>query len=238
MKRYFVILLLFAAQLASFAQNPNGEQAKVDTKEQLKGDIEEVLEGEKKKARFFQSLSFGVDLVGPVMRSFGSQGDYQGFLQLNIKGKFLPVVEVGYGSADKEDYYTKVKYKAKAPFGRAGIDFNFLKNKLDDYRVTGGVRYGFTHFNYDTSTPVPENDESGATGPTIDTSGTCTLHWAELVVGVDAKVWGPLHMGWTIRYRRKISCKYDDCDPLYAPGFGNASKTAQWMALYTIGFQI
>ena len=237
-KHIFILILLLTSQLTAFAQKPvvqpadTAKSQKGLTKQQLKTEAEEVLEG-KTKARFFQSLTVGVDLVGPVMQVLSSQYDYQAFAQMNIKGQYLPVFELGYGRADKEDYYSKVKYKAKAPFFRIGCDYNILKNKVDDYRLTVGLRYGFTSFNYDTSTPTDSLKTVFA-----DTSGKCTLHWAEVVVGVDAKVWGPLHMGWSVRYRRRLKCSYDDKEPLYAPGFGNAVESARWMALYTIGLQI
>lgn len=231
-KAYIFLLLITVAHLSAFAQQPQTKQDATEDTQLQDNDIKAISETSQKKPRFFQSISAGVDVVGPVINVLSNQGDYQAFVQLNIKGRYLPVVELGYGMADKEDYYTKIKYKAKAPFGRIGCDFNLLKNKLDNYRLTAGIRYGYTHFNYDTSTP-----DSTKTVFT-DTSGKCTLHWAELVLGVDAKIWGPLHMGWSVRYRRRISCKYDDCDPLYAPGFGNAAETSRWMALYTIGIQI
>lgn len=95
--------------------------------------------------------------------------------------------------------------------------------------------------------PQPETPQSaraqmltrGGTDETefITTSEKCKVHWAELVFGVDAKIAGPLHMGWSIRYRRRLSASDYVNAPLYAPGFGDASKGTCFMALYTIGLQ-
>lgn len=179
-----------------------------------------------------RSISVGIDMLGPGMRYFGEQGDYQAFVQANLLGKFLPVIEIGYGNADKHNDDTFVSYKAKGPFARIGCDYNILKNKHDDYRMMVGVRYAMTKFDYDTSIPT---DSLHTTFTTL--SEKCTVHWLEFAFGVDAKVWGPLHMGWSVRYRRRMGCSDYVNDPLYAPGYGNASESASFMGLYTIGLQ-
>ena len=44
--------------------------------------------------------------------------------------------------------------------------------------------------------------------------------------GVDAKVVGPVHLGWTVRYRRRISSSDSQIgDVWYVPGFGRSGKT-------------
>ena len=53
-----------------------------------------------------------------------------------------------------------------------------------------------------------------------------SVSWIEGVFGVDAKVVGPVHLGWTVRYRRRINST--DCqigDMWYVPGFGRYDKT-------------
>ena len=186
----------------------------------------------KEKHRFFESISVGIDLLGPGMRYFSDQGDYQAYAQLNIKGKFLPAIEAGYGTADKSDITTKIDYKAKGTFFRIGCDYNILKNKHDDYRLMVGLRYGFSSFNYDTTGPVDSLMTEFTT-----THETATMHWAEVCFGVDAKVWGPLHMGWSVRYRRRLKCSDYINDPQYAPGYGNAVEGTRLMGLYTISLQ-
>ena len=49
----------------------------------------------------------------------------------------------------------------------------------------------------------------------------CNFHWIEAVVGVDAKIFGPLHLGWSIRYKRRIAHKEGEFEKTwYVPGFG------------------
>lgn len=222
MKRLFVILSSFLlVSFTSYAQKQ--EPAKNDVAE------EEV---EKTKTPFFESLSLGVDLVGPVMYKVSDYGDFQASLQANIKGRYLPVVELGYGKAEKSYDDEKVRYATGAPFMRIGCDMNILKNKHDDYLLLVGVRYGLTSFDFDTTLLEPKDDMAGVM------TEKCTLQWFELAFGVDAKVWGPLHMGWSFRYRKRLSISDCNNKPLYAPGFGNADGSSQFMALYTIGIHI
>ncbi|MCM1078012.1 MAG: DUF6048 family protein [Bacteroidales bacterium] len=185
-----------------------------------------------KKTPFLESISVGIDLAGPIRRAMSGRGEYQAFVQAHIKGLFLPTVEVGYGTADRYDADTFTSYKTKAPFGRIGCDFNILKNRHDDYRLTAGIRYGITSFSYDTTTPDDEEQTSFTT-----VTEKCTLQWAELTFGADAKVWGPLHMGWSLRYRRKLSRTGYTALPVYAPGYGRGTESSRWMALYNISLQ-
>lgn len=55
---------------------------------------------------------------------------------------------------------------------------------------------------------------------------SCNQHWAEVVIGIDAKITGPLHLGWNIRYKRRLSHK--DCsagNTWYIPGYGKYGDT-------------
>ena len=49
----------------------------------------------------------------------------------------------------------------------------------------------------------------------------CHYHWAEAVFGVEAKIWGPLHLGWSVRYRQRISFDNGELgNSWYVPGYG------------------
>lgn len=211
----------------------------------------------KESMAFLRHLAFGVDIVGPLMYQFADNGDFQAFAQANLNGTYFPVVEIGYGKADKYDVDTDVRYKAKAPFVRIGCDYNVLRDKRADYRLVLGLRYGFTSFDFDTEAPIADTpatpddgdnaSEDNATPAAFlaDTAGSgrtlttekCKVHWTELVFGVDAKVWGGLHMGWSLRYRKRLKCSDYTNVPQYAPGYGNAENSSRFMALYCISYQ-
>ena len=51
-------------------------------------------------------------------------------------------------------------------------------------------------------------------------------HWAELLAGVDAKIVGPFRLGWSFRYRSRISQKHGDIgEAWYVPGYGKKGSS-------------
>ena len=49
----------------------------------------------------------------------------------------------------------------------------------------------------------------------------CSYHWLEVALGADAAIWGPLHLGWSVRYKRRIA--HNDGiigRTWYVPGYG------------------
>ncbi len=174
----------------------------------------------------FRGVAVSVDLVGPAEMMFGDYGQYEAAARINLKDKYFPVVELGWGKANAEDVATQLTYKTNAPYVRAGMDFNLMKNKHDIYRLLGGVRYAYTSFKYDVNSPNivdpvwKDNVEYNAEGV------KCNYHWFEFSFGVDAKIWGPVRMGWTVRYRKKLYSKAGDFGtPWYVPGFGKSGST-------------
>ena len=101
----------------------------------------------------FRGMTVGVDIIGPVQLMVSDYGQYEASLRINLKDKYYPIFELGYGKADASDESTRINYKTSAPYFRIGVDWNLLKNKHDVYRLFGGFRYGFTSFKYDVSAP-------------------------------------------------------------------------------------
>lgn len=176
---------------------------------------------EKDSVPLFNGLAVSFDLVGPVMQAMSDYGDYEAALRINLHDQYFPIVEVGYGRAERDDEVTGIYYKTGAPFFRIGCDLNILKNKHAPNRLYAGVRYAFTSYNVDIArTGVIDPVWGSETGFSID-GETCNQHWFEVVFGLDAKIWGPLHMGWTVRYKRRLSHKDSSIgNTWYIPGYG------------------
>lgn len=182
---------------------------------------EKILALENKPVPFFNGIAVSADLVGVAQMTFGDYGQYEAALRLNLKNKYFPVFELGYGKADAEDLATRLTYKTSAPYGRVGVDFNLMKNKRDVNRLYGGFRYAYTNYQFDLFCP-------GVTDPTWGESAefkaqdvACNYHWLEFVFGVDAKIWGPIRLGWSARYKRRLF--HDDGtvgNTWYVPGYG------------------
>ena len=177
---------------------------------------------EKDSIPLFRGFSVSFDLVGPAMLMLGDHGEIEGALRVNLHDQWFPIVEVGVGKASHEkDEVTGITYKTTAPYFRLGIDLNLLKNKHQSNRLYGGIRYAFTSYKADIireALPDPVwQSESG-----FGVEGLkCNMHWMEVVFGIDAKIFGPLHLGWNVRYKRRISHKEGNIGQTwYVPGFG------------------
>lgn len=175
---------------------------------------------------FFRGVAVSGDLVGLAQKAFGSYGQYEAALRINLKDKYFPVFELGYGKADAEDATTNMSYKTSAPYGRVGIDFNLAKNKHDDYRLYGGFRYALTYYKFSVSGTGVTDPVWGEEVPFDVKDMSCNYHWLEGVFGVDAKLFGPIRLGWSLRYRRRLM--HDDGtagNTWYVPGFGKQGGT-------------
>ena len=185
-----------------------------------------VQAAEKGTIPLFRGISVGTELIGPIQMMLSDYGQYEGMVQINLKDRFFPVVEIGMGKADKQDDVTGISYKTSAPYGRIGCDFNVTKDKHDIYRVLVGARVAYTSFKYDISSPGVSDPVWGTKTDysAANVAGNCL--WAELVGGVNAKIWGPLHLGWTVRYKTRIHNKDGEIGaPWYVPGFGRGGSS-------------
>ncbi|MDD6516780.1 MAG: DUF6048 family protein [Prevotella sp.] len=169
----------------------------------------------------FRGVQVKTDLVGIIQKAVSSYGQYEVGARVNLKDKYFPVIELGYGKADETNDVTGTSYKTSAPYGKIGIDFNILKNKHDIYRFYVGLRYAYTNFKIDVDHAPLTDPVWGGQSPFSAHDVKAHYHWAELTAGIDAKIVGPLHLGWSARYKRRIA--HDDGElgnVWYVPGFG------------------
>lgn len=169
----------------------------------------------------FQGFAVSFDLVGAGMLAFSDYGQYEGALRVNLRDEWFPIVEIGYGKAERNDEVTHMYYRTAAPYFRVGVDRNLLKFKHGPNRLYGGLRYAYTSYKVDIARPdFPDPHWLWDTSFGVK-DASCYYHWLEVVVGIDAKIVGPLHLGWSVRYKRRIAySKHDFGDTWYVPGFG------------------
>lgn len=179
------------------------------------------LTAQKDTVAFFRGVAVSADVVGLAQLAFSDYGQYEAALRINLKDRYFPVFELGYGTADSDNPTTNLKYKTSAPYWRVGMDFNIAKNKHDAYRVYAGARYAMTYYKFDV---VGSGLKDPVWGDDVDYNVKgmkAYYHWMEAVFGVDAKIAGPLRLGWSVRYRRRIT--HDDGNigkTWYVPGYG------------------
>lgn len=179
------------------------------------------LTAQKDTVAFFRGVAVSADVVGLAQLAFSDYGQYEAALRINLKDRYFPVFELGYGTADSDNPTTNLKYRTSAPYWRVGMDFNIAKNKHDAYRVYAGARYAMTYYKFDV---VGSGLKDPVWGDDVDYNVKgmkAYYHWMEAVFGVDAKIAGPLRLGWSVRYRRRIT--HDDGNigkTWYVPGYG------------------
>ncbi|MDR0896141.1 MAG: DUF6048 family protein [Prevotellaceae bacterium] len=186
----------------------------------------------------YNGTMVGVDLWGIGGKVLGSDFlSSEVSVDVNLKNRFFPVLEVGYGKTNATaDNGTR--YQSAAPYFRIGVNYNVLYKKTFKNYFFVGMRYAFSSFNYhitstatlDDGTAVNPNLHDpvwGDTTPPFDYRMKGSMHWLEIYAGLRAHIWDSLYMGWGIRMKYRLSSSSGaNGDPWYVPGFGRyASNT-------------
>ena len=177
---------------------------------------------QKDSIAFFRGFAVSFDMAGAGMLMLSDYGQYEAALRVNLHDEWFPIIEAGIGKAEHDDEVTQINYSTSAPYFKIGIDKNMLRDKHGPNRLYLGLRYGFTSYKIDIAHPVFQDPYwQWDTGYSIK-DAACKYHWAEIVFGVDAKIFGPLHLGWSVRYKQRLahSEEGDWGKPWYVPGFG------------------
>lgn len=178
------------------------------------------------KVKVIQHIAISADLIGPIQMAVSNYGQYEAQARFDIKDKFYPVIELGIGKADATDESTQIRYKTAAPYGRIGCDWNLLKDKHDIYRLFAGFRYAFTSYKFDVSQPHLVDPVWGDDVAFGAENVKANQHWLEAVGGVDVKIWGPIRLGWSLRYKKRIAHQDGSLGKTwYVPGFGKTSDS-------------
>ena len=182
---------------------------------------------QKDSVPLFRGFAVSFDLVGFASMQLSDHGEYEGAFRVNIHDEWFPIVEIGYGKADHEtDEVTHISYKTQAPYFRIGVDKNLLKDKHGPYRLYGGLRYAFTSYKVDLDCQDLVDPVWNRLADFAVKDEPCNYHWLEAVLGVDAKIFGPLHLGWSVRYKRRIAHKDGVMGRTwYVPGYGLEEDT-------------
>ena len=180
----------------------------------------------KKRLPLFAGVSVSVDMAGLGMALFSPYGQYEAAARINMRGKYFPIFEAGVGVSDHTDETSNIHYKVHAPYFRLGMDYNVMKSIRTGNRIFVGARYGFSTFKYDLDGPDIVDPVYGTTLPFRYEGLSGANHWGEIVAGLEAKVWGIFHLGWSIRYRVRFSDKKSAVgSPWYVPGYGRNRGT-------------
>ena len=192
------------------------------------GHAQKIFRMEKDSIPLFRGFALSFDLAGPAQIMLGDHGEYEGALRINLHDQWFPIFELGIGHANHvDDDVSKPNYKTTAPYFRLGMDWNILRKKHGPNRMYAGFRYAFTAYKCDIIRQNLPDKVFRGTSNFGEEGISCSQHWLEAVLGIDAKIFGPLHLGWTVRYKRRVAHKEGDIGTSwYVPGFGlNDSDT-------------
>jgi hypothetical protein len=208
------------------------DTVQIDTAVTKKGKF--VIQRDSVKSHaFIRGFALYVELAGLGAKVFGGDNVYyEAGLRINLKQTYFPTVEVGYADSNVENDVSLISYKAKAPYFRVGMDYNFLKNKESNNRLFGGLRVGYTTFDYTIADPNFTDPVWNKPVEYLYTFNTSAI-WTEFIFGLEAEVWKAFHLGWTVRYKVRWSQKESETsEPYYIPGFGTNDKTRLGATFY------
>lgn len=188
------------------------------------------------------AAAVGVDIWDPLMRVFGQHYGLVEFSgELNLHNRYIPVVEVGLGQSsytpDDNNYTYKVPL---TPYFRIGCNYNFIYNSNPDYMAFAGVRFGWSHFNYEVNNVHLSSDYWGESTTFNLPKQTASVTYMQILFGIRVKVFGPIYMGWCLRYKAKLKeSKATYGRPWYIPGYGsrNGAITGSFSITYTLPFK-
>ncbi len=189
----------------------------------------------------YNGTYISADLYGLGSKALG--GDFLSSeisIDINLKNRFFPVLELGYGTTDTWAEDDGINYKTSAPYMRIGINYNTMYKKKRESHLYVGFRYALSSFKYDVSSPslsdpiwkgnIPNpNLQDGIWGGSVPFNHTGlkgNMQWLELIVGMRVQVYKDFMMGWSVRMKRRLSGSGSEyADPWYVPGFGKYSSS-------------
>lgn len=149
---------------------------------------------------------------------------------VNLKNRFFPIVELGYGMTDAVDDFNdddkKMHYKSSGMYGRIGMNYNTMGKRNSPSFLYVGFRYAFATMKYDVWGPPMPDDQFGGELDFSYYDQKSNAHWLEFLVGIKVQIYKDFLMGWSFRYRARLSVdETDTTSPWYIPGFGKNGGT-------------
>ena len=218
-KRWVVILLLLPLAVLLYARDEKGKE---------RNDSIPV----------YQGVNLKLDIAMPVIeaaRSAGKIQDYELAINVRLKNRFYPTLELGYALA--ECGADGAQHKGLGGFARIGLDLAVVKKGATENNLLAGVRFGGAYQNYDLTNVCVQTDYWQTSGWNFydQTRFDC---WGEVVVGCQVYLWKGLHMGWFGRIKLLMTrnAKEGNVLPYYVPGLGFRNDL-NWGFNYYIGYR-
>lgn len=184
------------------------------------------------------AVTVGIDFFDAIMKLAGqSYTSFSASGQLSLYNWILPTVEIGIGQADNTPELNNYHYRCKtSPFFKIGFDYNFLYKSSPDYQVGLGLRLGWSAFRYDITDITITSGYWDQTNKFALPTQSASVLWAEALLGIKVKIAGPVSMGWSFRYHRRLHTRPGaQSNPWFVPGYGgNSSIGGTFSVFYTL----
>lgn len=218
-KRWLVILLLLPLTLFLYAR----EDARREKNDSVP---------------LYQGVNVKLDLAMPIIeaaRSAGKIQDYEMAINVRLKNRFYPTLELGYALA--ECGADGAQHKGHGGFARVGMDLAIVKKGATENNMLVGLRLGGAYQNYDL-TNVRLQTDYWLSNPIDFYNQTRFDCWGELVAGCQVYLWKGLHMGWYGRIKLLMTRSVAEGNvlPYYVPGLGFRNDF-NWGINYYIGYR-
>lgn len=218
-KRFFVILLLLPLALLTYAR-------------------EDVEKERNDSIPLYQGVNVKLDIAMPIIeaaRSAGKIQDYEMAINVRLKNRFYPTLELGYALA--ECGADGAQHKGQGGFARLGMDLAIVKKGETENNLLIGLRFGGAYQNYDLTNVQLQTDywQSNSIDFYNQNRFDC---WGEIVVGCQVYLWKGLHMGWYGRVKLLFTRNVaeEQVLPYYVPGLGFRNDF-NWGFNYYIGYR-
>lgn len=218
-KRFLVILLLLPLALLSYAR-------------------EDVEKERNDSIPLYQGVNVKLDIAMPIIeaaRSAGKIQDYEMAVNVRLKNRFYPTLELGYALA--ECGADGAQHKGQGGFARLGMDLAIVKKGETENNLMIGLRFGGAYQNYDLTNVQLQTDywQSNSIDFYNQNRFDC---WGEIVVGCQVYLWKGLHMGWYGRVKLLFTRNVaeEQVLPYYVPGLGFRNDF-NWGFNYYIGYR-
>lgn len=216
-KRNIVILLfLFLATTYTFADKDprfKKHEAKID---------------------LYQGFDLGVELYDPISQLFQDSYGYSFQADVDLWHKYIPTITIGYNTYT-EEADNGISFSGNGYYTKIGINKPIAKYMGSTQTcIFTGLHLGYTSFNYSFENVIPQNPGYWNTTKSTnynDEKASCT--WLEIPIGVKFKITGPISLGWTVIYKRKIDLSDGiNSSPAYIPGFGKKYNSTTQIRAY------
>jgi len=180
----------------------------------------------------------GIDVSGPVMHLLNNDLNSYGVLaSLDLNQAISLNAGLRYTTFSSVEY--NYNFSSRGASVVIGADYNFMKPKTAQGKFDAGIglRYGLSFYSQEASDIKYTNKwgEGVSSMPLSHHTG----HFLEITPGVRTELFNGVTIGWNVYMRLLISAGAGkDLNPIWMPGFGDASSRMTTGAEYYVSFSI